>query len=195
MTDLTPEELRDVERFIRRTNPQSIPALSASPHHHKRAAPVLLRAAFNVRHLLTILIVAASGVLWFNFAATSSSVAPMPHALIGTWHTLFPGYEGATMDFTPTTLTIGAANQTGAAKSPMMERYRIAGLAIVPFGDRLNISLTYHTQDGPTELLATLDTSGQPRLHFARPPGLVWERASASTANGSHVPVTTPSPP
>lgn len=195
MTELTPEELRDVERFIRRTNPRSRPALSASPHKYTRAAPVLLRAAFSVRHLLAILIVAAAGLLWVDLAAPTPSSAPMPHALIGTWRTSFPGYEGATMDFTPTILTIGAPNQSGAANSPMVQRYRITGLATARSGDRLQISLTYDTQDGPSELRATLEMRAQPRLHFARPSGLVWERASASTANRPQVTVTTPSPP
>jgi len=118
-------------------------------------------------------LLATIATAWLTFAERPVR-EPTPTALLGEWTPVQPDDAGARLAFTASALTMA---------SPAGDRstHHIESLRATPESGGLRLELTYPSADGPVSFRATLrDEASIPRLVFAHPEGLVWERVTSA---------------
>jgi hypothetical protein len=110
------------------------------------------------------------GLLIAASTLRSPAAPALPEALLGSWITTNPSYQGRELGFVESELVMRVTPEAP------LTRYPITSLSSRTVADTTVLGMIYVAEGGPTELHARLITGPNPTLVFDRPSGLVWER-------------------
>jgi len=105
-----------------------------------------------------------------------SKSPPLPEDLLGEWTTTLADYEEQRLGFTASEVMLWLSADAPAT------RHRITAVSLRGPRDSTAVSVTYSDDGSDVELHATLLLRGQPRLVFAQPVGLIWERVVSAAS-------------
>lgn len=120
---------------------------------------------------LAVLVAIVAVVVW----SIPESTVALPDAAVGRWETRHPQYRSGSLAFTKSAVLLKAN-----AESPEVT-HEIVRVKTVRLGDSTHVIVTYKDGDGELDLEFALLGRERPKISFARPAGLSWERIAGGS--------------